>query len=166
MEMKHTTHLGRALDNAAFLGLRATPDFRVQIPCIPVPEPCTGRVSWDMARKPWQVLVMPAEATGEPIALELHGDVILGSDRRMDGSLEDDMDVNLAAWGGYDYGVSRRHLMLRPSSSKLFLMDLRSTNGTHVNGLPLGIGWAYALKDADLVTLGQLHIRFRIIQRP
>jgi pSer/pThr/pTyr-binding forkhead associated (FHA) protein len=56
--------------------------------------------------------------------------------------------------------------MLRPSLHKLFILDLRSTNGTHINGLPLGVGWAYALKDSDLITLAQLHLRFRLYRTP
>ena len=90
------------------------------------------------------------------------GDCIVGSNPEPHA----DLDVNLVSFDGWMRGVSRRHLMLRPSLNKLFVMDMRSTNGTQVNGLPLGIGWAYALKDNDLISLAKLHVRVHIVQSP
>ncbi len=110
----------------------------------------------------WRVILAPVNIAADPLALEIHGDVVVGSDEDTEGA----PDVNLAGWEGYQHGVSRRHLMLRPSRNKLFLMDLRSTNGTQINGLPLGVGWAYALQDGDLVSLGRLHLRVHIVARP
>ncbi len=110
----------------------------------------------------WRVILAPVGISAEPLALEVHGDVVIGSDEND----ESGVDVNLSGWQGYQHGVSRRHLMLRPSRNKLFLMDLRSTNGTQINGLPLGVGWAYALQDGDLVSLGRLHLRIHIAARP
>lgn len=111
----------------------------------------------------WRVILVPVSLSAPPLALDLRGDVVLGSN---DESPGEDPDVNLAVWQGYQQGVSRRHLMLRPGPSKLFVMDLRSTNGTQINGLPLGVGWAYALQDGDLISMGRLHLRVHIVERP
>lgn len=110
----------------------------------------------------WRVILAPVNIAADPLALEIRGDVVIGSNE----DAESEPDVNLAGWEGYQHGVSRRHLMLRPSRNKLFLMDLRSTNGTQINGLPLGVGWAYALQDGDLVSLGRLHMHVHITGRP
>ncbi len=110
----------------------------------------------------WRVVLSPLGQKSAPLGLEICGDVVLGVGDKADGG----PDVSLGDWQGYRRGVSRRHLMLRPGYNKLFVMDLRSTNGTQVNGLPLGVGWAYALQDSDVITLGKLNVRVRIVQRP
>ena len=55
---------------------------------------------------------------------------------------------------------------MRPTPTKLFLLDLRSTNGTTINGLPLDVGWAYAAKDGDLISLGTLNFVLSIVEGP
>lgn len=129
---------------------------------LPVPSKGGQYGSDRETQTPWRVIIAPVRQSHQPLALEILGDTTIGSS--MDG--QPSPDVNLADWHGYDQGVSRLHLMLRPSPSKLFLLDLRSTNGTTVNGLPLGVGWAYALQDGDVVTLGSLQIRLGVVQRP
>lgn len=110
----------------------------------------------------WQVVLSPVKGQTDTLALELHAPVVLGSSPEPAAYV----DINLAHWGGYEHGVSRRHLMLRPTPSRLYALDMHSTNGTYVNGLPLGVGWAYAIQDGDLLTLGSLHIRVAVVQRP
>jgi len=109
----------------------------------------------------WRIEIAPLNEHNDPLALELRGDTIVGS---LDG--EDGPDVNLVGWNGWNRGVSRRHLLMRPTLTKLFLLDLRSTNGTYVNGLPLDVGWAYAVRDGDLISLGKLNLRLSILTSP
>ena len=90
--------------------------------------------------KSWRIKLTNVE-TDELMALELHGDIVVG----LGSENEHDLDVNVADWHGEERGVSRRHCRLRPSSSNLFVMDLQSTNGTHVNGIELGEGQARGL---------------------
>jgi len=110
----------------------------------------------------WWVELIPLNEAGVPLALKLNGDVVVGSVD--EGGVCP--DVNLADWNGWERGVSRRHLLMRPTPSKLFLLDLRSTNGTTVNGLPLDVGWAYAAKDGDLISLGSLNFVLSIVEGP
>lgn len=162
MEPKHTTHLNWDIDNDAFLNMTKWPqrEPEEQYQIVPASARCANGDEEGSGRRYWRVILTPVGVTGRPMPLEIRGDVVIGSHRESN----DRLDVNICAWRGYDHGVSRRHIMLRPSRHKLFVMDLRSTNGTHINGLPLGVGWAYALKDGDLMTLGRLHIRVRIVQ--
>ena len=162
MSSKHTSPLGRRIDNASFLNLSGSHSHELDHDYRLVPEGLSNCKISDPGRKPWRVIIAPVDSKGLAQALEILGDVVVGSNNQSDS----DLDVNVSDWRGYDLGVSRRHVMLRPSRSKLFIMDLRSTNGTHINGLPLGVGWAYALNDGDLITLGRLHIRLRVTQRP
>jgi pSer/pThr/pTyr-binding forkhead associated (FHA) protein len=61
--------------------------------------------------------------------------------------------VVLASWT-----VSRRHARLRRDGDRWILEDLRSTNGTAVNGRPVTA--PVALHDGDFVTFGIVGMRF------
>jgi hypothetical protein len=129
----------------------------------PVPhEPALrDRLLWQEIRA-WQILVMPTDHPGQFLALELQGDIVIGSNAAADT----DLDVNLAYLDGYERGVSRRHILLRPSRERLYVIDLNSTNGTSVNGMPSPVGEAHALRDSDLLTLGRMHLQIKIARRP
>ncbi len=65
-----------------------------------------------------------------------------------------------------DLGLSRRHVMLRPTASVLYLVDLGSTNGSRLNTRLLGANIPYPLMNGDMVTLGRLEFIVRILQMP
>lgn len=110
----------------------------------------------------WRIGLSPAGNVEGGLALELRGDVVIGAGKEAGAGV----DVNLEEWQGSARGVSVRHVMLRPTQNKVFIMDLRSGSGTSINGLPLGVGWAYALQNNDLITLGYLNVRYRVLQQP
>jgi hypothetical protein len=56
-----------------------------------------------------------------------------------------------------DPNVSRRHAEIRRKASDVVVVDLRSTNGTRVNGVPVR---ERVLQDGDDVTVGTTTIRF------
>jgi DNA-binding SARP family transcriptional activator len=58
--------------------------------------------------------------------------------------------------------VSRRHAAIRPTVAGPVLIDLSSTNGTLVNGLPV---LHHLLEDDDLISLGAHCLRFRLVER-
>lgn len=151
--ISNNTHLDTLSDSVDAGG---EPIFDFQI----VPKCAEKRTSH--ATPPWRILLFNADNPDNVIPLEIHGDAVIGADPDTD----DELDVDMSDWQGRRSGVSRRHVLLRPNGRRLFIMDLKSANGTDINGLPLGIGWAYALKDGDLVSLGQLHLRVRIVQYP
>jgi pSer/pThr/pTyr-binding forkhead associated (FHA) protein len=51
--------------------------------------------------------------------------------------------------------------MLRPSASKLFLIDMQSTNGTRCNSVL--VNGARALSHNDTISLGNLTFEIKII---
>ncbi|MBI4602495.1 MAG: FHA domain-containing protein [Planctomycetes bacterium] len=61
-----------------------------------------------------------------------------------------------------DRTVSRRHAVLRRQGDELVLEDLGSTFGTFVNGRAVGSGNAVALKDGDVVRVGQVQMVYRL----
>ncbi len=65
-----------------------------------------------------------------------------------------------------ELGVSRKHALLRPTASVLYLLDLGSTNGSRLNTRPLGVNIPYPLMNGDMVALGRLEFIVRIVQVP
>jgi adenylate cyclase len=57
-----------------------------------------------------------------------------------------------------DFGVSRKHAKVVADGDRCRLVDLKSKNGTHVNGVP--VLEAY-LKDGDQIMLGKSLLRFQ-----
>ena len=61
----------------------------------------------------------------------------------------------------HDFGVSRRHAMIAPDGSgRYILQDLGSTNGTHVNGVP--IPGPHPLTDGEKISIGDTVLRFAL----
>jgi hypothetical protein len=111
---------------------------------------------------PWRVTLTLVRDPLKLIALEVRGDVTLGSSAEPDAEL----DINLLDMETNEPSVSQRHIKLRPGRDQLFMFDLGSRNGAYANGAPITISSAYALQDGDLLTLGRLHLRVKIVQRP
>jgi len=132
-------------------------DYRA-VPLEPSPR---DRALWQTCRA-WQIVLVPSGKSELFMALELRGDIVIGSNP---GSNEG-LDVNVSGLDGYGQGVSRRHVLLRPTREKLYLLDLNSTNGTSINGMPATIGRAYTLADGDLFSLGRLHLQLKIARKP
>jgi hypothetical protein len=102
----------------------------------------------------WRLELRTASSSDAPLRLHIVDDVILG--RRTSA------DVVLDGYGAAEKGVSRRHVLLRPTSNQLYLIELGSTNGTMLNGLPLGAGMARPLRNEDVITLGSLRLTVRL----
>lgn len=90
-----------------------------------------------------------------PMGIDLIGDLVLGR------GLGCDVDLNAAS--AYVEGVSRRHAMLRPHVDTLEIIDLKSTNGTFINGKALGYSGVHRLSDDTIVMLGNLTFTIRLI---
>lgn len=140
--------------------LAGTGALRSSVDYMPLPEPSRR---WRPLKHPWRiVLVRAANPSTDVTGLELHDDVVLG---RAAGS-KDLPDFDLSLYNAAEYGVSRRHALLRPTARQLYLIDLNSTNGTQVNSVPQEMSMARALKHNDTLSFGALHLTIKIIQRP
>lgn len=114
---------------------------------------------------PWRLLVQIGEPNQVTVGLEVKGEVILG---RADPVANQRPDLDLTPYGGQEAGVSRRHLAISRDDDKrvLFVEDLRSTNGTRLNGFWLDAGRRYRLRDGDRLELGDLAITLRFARSP
>jgi pSer/pThr/pTyr-binding forkhead associated (FHA) protein len=59
-----------------------------------------------------------------------------------------------------DIKVSRKHLKVFRTERTLFVEDLRSTNGTRLNGKTIPPGQCFEMEKGDLITLGKSVIQF------
>ena len=107
----------------------------------------------------WRIELLGLGAGIEPLGLDILGDAVIGRGRIADQPI----DLDLDPYGAVEQGVSRRHALLRPTADQLYLIDLGSTNGTMRNGESLRPGITCALSQNDLIVLGQLSFRLRII---
>ena len=106
------------------------------------------------------------------VRLELSFDPRVTFDLTVDGDVtigrETDHDILsiFPTIDGSELGISRKHIMLRPTVSVLYLMDLGSTNGTRLNTHLLGANIPYPLMNGDMISIGRLEFIVRIIQMP
>ena len=96
---------------------------------------------------------------GDILALEINGEITFG---RGGGTGMVDLNPYEAA----NFGVSRRHMMLRPTTANLFLIDLDSTNGTYRNGRSVTAHSPSHLSDGDNIRLGDFAMTVYVDERP
>ena len=108
----------------------------------------------------WRVILEVTDDPIQQIGLDINDEVILGRGGGLPGLFD------LIPYGANNLGVSRRHLMLRPTPNKLFAIELGSTNGTVRNGRSMGYNTPYSLMSGDVLVLGQLGITVHIVDRP
>lgn len=62
-----------------------------------------------------------------------------------------------------DESVSRAHCQLENQHGQIYLNDLHSANGTHINSIPLTPGVKHAISDGDTITVGKLTLTAHLI---
>lgn len=122
--------------------------------------PVSSTTNSDADRTPtsgWILELRLQDVAAEPIVLHIVEDTILGRE-----SSDTAPDVDLAPLGGWVAGVSRNHVLLRPTSQSLYVIDLKSSRGTFHNGVRLSSSEASKLNDDDMLTLGELAFRVKL----
>lgn len=122
--------------------------------------PSVGGTKGASSEMVWRVRFDLAFNPSRFLALDIVGEFVMG--RGDDGP---DF-VSLLQFDAEALGVSRRHVMIRPSATNLYVSDLGSTNGTHLNGLPIGINSPYSLSNGDLLRIGELELIVNVFKRP
>lgn len=112
-------------------------------------------------------LVLQVTATNQTYKLrpaEYQHEIILG--RAVGGTMRPDID--LSNDGGGDMGVSRLHTALQydRKQNALTITDLRSANGTYINGQRLHAQEVRVLRHGDELRLGRLVMRVYFYHAP
>jgi serine/threonine-protein kinase len=145
---------------------------RAAAPPRPPTAPFRPAGDFEMSPLPAELLPPPARKPSEPDAskgtvmlmmpggqiFQLAGKMqyILG---RSDPGREYLPDVDLAKWQGMELGVSRRHGQLHFDREQLYYTDLKSSNGSRINGAGLYAEIPIRLEDGDEICLGKMTFR-------
>lgn len=99
------------------------------------------------------------EIGGERMELPLADVITLG--RRFDSSSPIQPHVDLSRFDADEHGVSRVHARIRRKGILVYIADMESTNGTHLNGRRLIPGGERLLRNGDELYLSRLKIVVR-----
>lgn len=105
-------------------------------------------------------IVVYVEGVYDPAYVDSKGEFVLG--RRVGTTSEGLLD--LAPWGGYHMGLSRRHAFIRRTDQGYEVLDLGSVNGTWLNDERLIPHKAYPLTSGSFLRLGRM--RLYVLYRP
>ncbi|NDJ77556.1 MAG: FHA domain-containing protein [Chloroflexi bacterium] len=95
------------------------------------------------------------KAAHAPLTLALDGPLVLGREAL---TISGEEACDLSPFDALQSGVSRRHCLLRRHGQNLFITDLESANGTHLNGQLLVPRQGVILAHEDRLTLGMLRL--------
>ncbi len=98
----------------------------------------------------------------KPLSVAVDGAVILGRSAQDDE--ENQPQVSLNDYGAQTLGVSRQHVALLGRKWGIRVVDLRSKNGTYLNGAKLPPYQERILRDGDELRLGHMIITIRFVE--
>jgi len=124
-------------------------------------ESLSAKATWGTARfgNDASVILHIRDST-DPIILQPMEKIVMG---RSDNSSAQKPDLDLTPFGALEKGVSRLHAAIIRTEDTLTLIDMGSSNGTHLNGQRLIPDQPRILRDGDELRLGKLiaHIYFK-----
>jgi pSer/pThr/pTyr-binding forkhead associated (FHA) protein len=100
----------------------------------------------------WHVMTVFANPT-RSLQFEVVEQVVIG--RRCPENSQPP-DIDLAQYGAYPAGVSRRHAVLRRDGGRMLLMDLGSSNGTMIGNERLRPNMPTPVLSGDTIRFGRL----------
>ncbi len=101
-------------------------------------------------------LVFVIPSSGRQVEIEVDKTIRVG---RSDYTRDIDPELDLTEDHGIEHGVSREHALVQPGNLDISLIDLGSTNGTHLNSRRLPPNEPYPLGDGDTIKFGQLLVQ-------
>ena len=126
-----------------------------------MPAPVLASDSPPASSVPWRLRIQVSGDSHTTVGMEVKDKIIIG---RRDPASDYTPDLDLTPFGGADRGVSRRHMQIMLHGQALYLEDLRSMNGTRLNGFRLETGHGYRLRDGDEIEIGQIRLVLRFVK--
>jgi pSer/pThr/pTyr-binding forkhead associated (FHA) protein len=113
-----------------------------------------------MLSNAWQLQV---RVDDKSLTIPVEDSILVG--RIMEeGTNPDNIGLDLSPYGGYHFGVSRRHAIMTLHGGHLYLEDLGSTNGSRINGFQLTPKQKYRLRDGDEIEFARLRTLIRFVR--
>ena len=91
----------------------------------------------------------------EKLVLPIADSLILGRATPLEG---DQPDIDLEPYQAHIFGISRLHLKITRSHDLIYVTDLRSLNGTRLNGMRLMPYQERILRSGDELIIGRLKV--------
>ncbi|MDX2136591.1 MAG: response regulator [Chloroflexota bacterium] len=104
---------------------------------------------------PW-VIEMRVVGTPTTLQAKVQEQMLIGRSDSEQGIFP---EIDLLPYNAFAGGVSRRHAIIEMHDGRLFLKDLKSTNGTRLNNVPLTPNELYRLRHGDQVSFGQVRVQ-------
>jgi hypothetical protein len=104
-------------------------------------------------------LVIDIVGVQNSIVVSVDNSIILGRGGEANAN---EVTFDLSIYDASEMGVSRRHARLHRTTSIIYITDLKSRNGTFLNGERLLPHQARILRDDDEVQLGRLMFRVHL----
>lgn len=111
---------------------------------------------------PWRVAVTVQSADVQ-IVFDITASIVLG---RSYPHTELFKGIDLSPYDAYQKGVSRNHATISLKDGKVVINDNNSANGTLLNGKRLKPLTNFVLRTGDIVSLGNLELRFELLYDP
>ena len=121
-----------------------------------------GELLINEALTPAGGIAMYLAGTSDPVFLSSEKEFVIGRKAGEDGTTGAFLD--LAKWGGYQLGLSKRHAMIRRAEHGYEVIDLSSTNGTWLNEDQLVPDKPYPLASGSQLRLAKM--RLFVLYRP
>jgi hypothetical protein len=134
------------------------------VPIAPAKPPTLKLPAEDTAKLrflPNASLILQFLPSGACLSLTLEHPMILGRGT----SADPDKILDLSAFQGLLYGVSRQHCKFERRGDRLFVTDLGSTNGTYYNDKRLAPFVDQVVSHGDRLIIGALHVILRFSRR-
>jgi len=112
----------------------------------------------------WMMLQLDIIGYDTPIVIRPIEDKPLLIGRRHE-SLPVQPHIDLTPYLSERHGVSRRHALLRIRGTRLELQDLKSTNGTSINGIRFSPKESHQIRHRDIIHIGQVQIHMQFIKQ-
>ena len=133
------------------------PDSDPEVDYRPVPHETIS--DEDKAHPIWHVQFSMVSDPGRRFGLAVNDEVVFGRNIDLPNL------VDLSEFDAAELGVSRQHMLMRPTTTNLFIIDLGSTNGTLHNGRTV-THTPIRVHNNDIITLGHMQLAINITQRP
>lgn len=155
-DVGNTTHdLARAAYEAMHMAQQKAASDVDDSSTVPVDEPAPNEDKQSVFGKNL-MLRLDSNESSEPLLVDVAGEMIVG---RADNVTDYMPDIDLTPHGAYRLGLSRRHAILAREQNQLVVKDLKSRNGTFVNGKPVEKGGTQILRNGDELRFGNLNLR-------
>lgn len=141
-------HCGAKLDDPFMDSGAKTTDLQAL-----TPERIRDR-SFKEAVVPDSGIAFYVEGQSNPAYIDSKGEFVLG---RKPGTTSE-MLLDLAPFGGYGLGLSRRHAVIRRTGNGYEVLDLGSVNGTWLNEEKLVPHKSYPLRSGSHLRLGRMRL--------